>query len=443
MQIPLTQVHRSAVSQAQQLNPPSPLTAAPHTPHQQLNRQWRFGRPLGADRTTAQTGFPPPVNIPITSPETTEFAQNILTQSEHTPVINPPHTPTQPSFPPPPQSSDPAVMPIEAVSASSPAQIPAVLRDRQPSSPKTGLIMAAVIGFVALGAGGAFFFNANSDSTLSLNEDAFDSYDAFAARTQPVAIAEPDTTSAVLGLNDEQPVATSSASLTATDSATLVELGEDGEKIAVKKDEYTIILYGDLMIDALDTHLEKIEAEFARKYDASFTVYNYGVAEETAEEGLERFSEPLQFMGRDYPPLADLEPDIIIIGSYAYHPTDPYNRDAHWLGIAGLVEAAKKTNAAVYLMTDIAPLGADFGKRTFAWTTQQRIEHARIIIQQLENVMALSDGLDVRLIDLYDRTQKEDGFGSSTFTDSSTGITPNGIGKDVAVNEMVKRIVIE
>lgn len=222
----------------------------------------------------------------------------------------------------------------------------------------------------------------------------------------------------------------------ATDSASA---SESAEPIELEKEEYKIAFIGDSMIDTFDDQLELLKEKLEEKYEAEFTLYNYGIGSENVEDGLNRFEHQMVYKERSYPPLSQLEADIIVIGSFAYNPFELHDVNRYWLTMAQLVEKAQATEAAVYLLADIAPLYEKFAVGTMDWNTAEREDHAEKIAQQLDSVVALAGSLEVPLIDLYTETQKEDRYGDGEFT-SSDGIHPNEKGKELLIEKLLESL---
>ncbi len=204
------------------------------------------------------------------------------------------------------------------------------------------------------------------------------------------------------------------------------------------KNEYTIAVYGDSMEDTMGERLEYLEHSIKAAYPGvEFHLYNYGIGSQNVEEGLARWDSPLDYKDRHYPPIVTLKPDIIILGSYAYNPFSPYNRDRHWLGLTHLIQAAQKVTPNVYVLAEIAPLRNNFGKgpNGVNWDTQTAFEHSGEIIELLENAIGLSKTLNVPLIDAYDPSK-----GHPKYTNPSDGIHPSVQGHEFIANIITNTI---
>jgi disulfide oxidoreductase YuzD len=213
------------------------------------------------------------------------------------------------------------------------------------------------------------------------------------------------------------------------------------------KDTYTIAIIGDSMVDTMGERLEYLEHVLKQKYPkTSFNLYNYGVGSENVEMGLARLGKDFKYKDREYPPLNTLHPDILIIGSYAYNPFSPFDRDRHWLKLAELIQEGRKISPKVYLLAEIAPRKRDFGKgpQGLRWEDDVRDAHAQKIITQMENAFGLSRSLSIPLIDAYTPSiDPETGEVKKEFVNESDGIHPSAIGHVYTAEKIVETIQIE
>lgn len=200
-----------------------------------------------------------------------------------------------------------------------------------------------------------------------------------------------------------------------------------------RKSTYKIALYGDSMLDVFGSRMSEIESALKKKYPKTvFILYNYGIGAENVDRALERFDQPFSSAGRQYLPLPVVNPDIVILGSYAYNPFDPYDRDRHWLGLSKLVQKAKSTGADVYLLADIAPLRSEFGRGVGGpnWDTVTAYEKSGQVIQQLENAVGIAKNENVLLIDAFQKTTvTARGDGKREYISAQDNIHPSEKGR--------------
>jgi hypothetical protein len=208
---------------------------------------------------------------------------------------------------------------------------------------------------------------------------------------------------------------------------------EDSESTKPKKESYVIAAIGDSMVETMGDSLDYLKASLKEKYpDTEFAMYNYGIGAEKVTSGLERFDKPLNHGTRNYAPLTELKPDVLIVGSYAYNPFDIYSRDGHWLALAGLVLKAKNVTPNVYMLAEIAPLESGFGKGPGGvnWPDEIVKEHVPKIIEQMENAIGISEILGIQLVNVYEKTTKEGSkYGKVEFVSSHDNIHPSVYGQ--------------
>ena len=195
------------------------------------------------------------------------------------------------------------------------------------------------------------------------------------------------------------------------------------------KSLYTVAIIGDSMVDTMGEVMEYLDAEMEKKYPITkFLYYNYGTGAQNVEMGLNRLGSKFSYQTRNYPPLSELKPDILIIGSFAYNPFTPHDRDKHWLTLTKLVQTAKQYTPRVYMLAEIAPLRRDFGKgpQGVNWSEDASVEHSLRVIQQLENTVGLSKTLSIPLIDTFTPSfYSELREGKHEYVNTADGIHPS------------------
>lgn len=214
--------------------------------------------------------------------------------------------------------------------------------------------------------------------------------------------------------------------------------------VQLKKKSYRVAVYGDSMVDTMGELLEYLDHELKIKYPTTtFGLYNYGVGSENVEAGLARFHDTFSNRSRSYPPISQIHADVIIIGSYAYNPFTPYDRDKHWLTLTKLVQEAQKTGAKVYLLAEIAPVRKEFGSgpNGVNWSPEASYTHSGRIIEQLENAVGLSRALHVPLINVYEASKKEKDF--TKYINSSDHIHPSVEGHELTAKMIVEGVAFD
>ena len=210
------------------------------------------------------------------------------------------------------------------------------------------------------------------------------------------------------------------------------------------KSSYKIAYFGDSMIDTGGERREYDEHSLKAKYpNTDFQLYNYGKGSQTAAMGLALFHQPLQYKDRAFPSVDELKPDIIIIGSFAYNPYDPPSPTQHWVDLTKIVEEAKKITPNVYILAEIAPLRATFGRGPAGvnYETSTAITHSQTIIDQLNGAVGLAKALNVGLIDAFHPSiVSADSGGNPAYVNPGDGIHPSAAGFEFMANILAKTI---
>lgn len=219
--------------------------------------------------------------------------------------------------------------------------------------------------------------------------------------------------------------------------------------IKLSKSYYTIAVIGDSMVDTMGERMEYLEGALKKKYpETTFFLYNYGIGSENAEMGLDRFNKDFKYKDRNFPAISKIQADIIIVGSFAYNPFSPHDRDKHWLTLTKLVqEALKKKDANVYMIAEAAPLRRNFGKGPGGpnWDSNTSFTHSGHIIEQLENVIALGRNLNVPVIDVFHKSIGNESLkeGKREFVDTYDGIHPGVKGQEFMAEEIANALILK
>lgn len=203
---------------------------------------------------------------------------------------------------------------------------------------------------------------------------------------------------------------------------------------ALPKKSYSIAIIGDSMVDTMGEALEYLGHSLKSVYpNTSFLLYNYGIGGQNVEEGLARFSSPFHFRDRAFPPLPELHPDVLIIGSFAYNPFNPYDRNKHWLLLTELVQQAKTVSPHVYVLAEIAPLLHDFGKGPGGVNWPDPEIHVGHIVEMLKNAEGVATNEQVGLIDAFARSEVN-GDGTKAYVNAYDNIHPSVSGHEFMAN---------
>jgi hypothetical protein len=212
------------------------------------------------------------------------------------------------------------------------------------------------------------------------------------------------------------------------------------------KDHYVIAVIGDSMVETMGENLDYLQVELKRKYpNTRFTMYNYGIGAEKVTGGLERLGMAFNKGGRHYPPIPDLKPDILIVGSYAYNPFDLHDPEKHKNQLAELINSARGVTK-VYMLAEIAPVGSGFGTGPGGvnWPVELAKIHVQKIQEQMQNVFEISQELHVPIVDVYNSSKIHgSNFGKPEFVSTHDHIHPSILGQIFTARFMANVIELD
>lgn len=236
---------------------------------------------------------------------------------------------------------------------------------------------------------------------------------------------------------------------TPTPTAALQPTSAPVAEPAVKtaKNSYSIAIIGDSMVDTMGERLEYLEHALKRKYpNTNFSLYNFGQGAQNVSEGLSRLHNRFDYQDRHFPSLDEIKPDVLIVGSFAYNPFSPHDRDRYSSTLTQFVEQAKTISPRVYLLAEIAPLKVNFGKgpNGVNWDDNTAYQHATNIIDQLEGAIGVSHSLNIPLINAFTPSQvAADKSGNPQYVNSSDGIHPSVAGHEFMANLIAETIRLD
>lgn len=211
------------------------------------------------------------------------------------------------------------------------------------------------------------------------------------------------------------------------------------------KQSYIIAAFGDSMVETMGDNLDYLQKSLTESYPKTkFKLYNYGIGSQNVIEGLARFYTPYIYKNRNFPPINQINADIIIISSFGYNPLTPYDKDKHYQNLMNLVKEAQKTGSKVYLLAEIAPIKTGFGSGPGGvnWTEEIINEHVPHIIEQLDNAVALSKNLPVPLINAYGLSQVDGKYGNPKYVGTHDHIHPSVEGEIFMANLISSTLIL-
>jgi hypothetical protein len=213
------------------------------------------------------------------------------------------------------------------------------------------------------------------------------------------------------------------------------------------KDQYVFAIIGDSMAETMGDSIDYVLAILRKKYpNTHFAMYNYGIGSENITSGLARFDAPFDHGTRHYPPMAEVKPDIIIVGSYAYNPLVPYDRAQHESALTNLVNKSRQLSNQVYMLAEIAPVENGFGTGPGGANWPADLANAQVqkIIEQMGNVFTVSAKLSVPVIDVYNKSKMPGSvYGNPDYVSTHDNIHYSLLGQDLTAGIIVNTIVLK
>lgn len=202
----------------------------------------------------------------------------------------------------------------------------------------------------------------------------------------------------------------------------------------LKNNNVKIAFLGDSMTDTLGPTITEITDELKKTYpQINPTMYNYGVGGTNIDYGIERITKDYEYLGQKIPSLASVQPDIVVLESFAYnpYPFDTGAIDKHWMQIANAVDLLRQTipNVKIVIAATIAPNAATFGDGVLGYSTEGKYQKVQIIKQYLESTINFAKGENIPLANAYHPSLLANGNGNQKYIHAGDNIHPSDEGR--------------
>lgn len=214
-----------------------------------------------------------------------------------------------------------------------------------------------------------------------------------------------------------------------------------------RQNPVTIVIVGDSMVDTMGTGLPYLNQELIKIYPATqFNLFNYGIGSTNIDTGLARLASPLDYHERQSQSVIALNPDLVIIESFAYNPLplSDANLNHHRDQLASMVNLLRsQTQAQVMLLATIAPHHTKFGTGVSGvnWSQDSIAEHTTAIHAYLENTVTAAQELNVPLIDAFHASQDGSGNGRDSLISPGDHIHPSVLGHQFLAQTITDKII--
>ncbi len=195
----------------------------------------------------------------------------------------------------------------------------------------------------------------------------------------------------------------------------------------------TVAVFGDSMIDTLDTGLPYLKSALQNYYPkAKFRLFNYGLGAQNIEEALKRLDQAYKQDDRNYPPLLELNADVVVVNSFSYNPFGDTEEDPlykHWANLVILTDLIKqKTKAKIIILADLAPY------------QNPALQNTDTITQYLQNTIEFSRAYNLVLANVYEKSLTANHWGDLKYIDNYDHIHPSSSGKRLTSQVLAQTI---
>ncbi len=222
-------------------------------------------------------------------------------------------------------------------------------------------------------------------------------------------------------------------------------------KKSLKKNQYTIALIGDSMIDTLGPEAPHLSGRLKELTSgASFKILNFGAGGTNAEDGPHRITADYTYLGNPVKSMKSQSPDIVVIESFSYNPfPDPLDDGVtrHWLALAKLVDTVRASipNAKIIIAVTIAPNNQVFGDGAagLSFSLHDKAQRVAVIQKYLDSTIKFATGEHIPLADAYTPSRLPNGNGRLEYINPGDHIHYSDAGRAFFANIVAQTIIRE
>lgn len=205
-----------------------------------------------------------------------------------------------------------------------------------------------------------------------------------------------------------------------------------------------IVLLGDSMIDTIPENV--ITKSLNTLYPTTkFNLFDYGYGSTTIDSALLRLTQKTSYLSEDKVAIFDLNPDIIVIESFAYNNFGNSligleKQRAVLKEIIALIQE-KSPHTKIILAATIAPNSISFanGSKEYKFTALEKIEKTKTIKLYLQNLLDFAQDQNLPVIDAYHPSLSQ-GEGLSQLINTSDFIHPSPLGSELFADLLTQSI---
>lgn len=185
-----------------------------------------------------------------------------------------------------------------------------------------------------------------------------------------------------------------------------------------------VALLGDSMIDTLGDFGALKERLKLLNEDLDWQIINYGVGSSNVNYGLYRLKNEYDYLGKHYQSLFDVNPDIVIVESFAYnHGDTPENN--YQEGVKRILEELKKANKKVVFLATIAPNKANYARGAADWGDEYRAKEYEKTRRFMDLATDVAKKMNVSVVNAFHASMDNDKGGNERYINHGDWIHPS------------------
>lgn len=209
----------------------------------------------------------------------------------------------------------------------------------------------------------------------------------------------------------------------------------------------TVAMLGDSMTDVLWQSLPQLRTALEKYFpEIKLNLYNFGVGASNIEYASYRLTNDYQYMGKSFPAVLSIKPDVLVLESFAYNNFGDGQEglDKQWLLIAEIIEKTKRISpkTKIILASTIAPNSAVYGDGIdgVSWSLDQKRARAVTVRRYLENMINFATSREYPLADAYHSSIDASGEGKLEYISASDHLHLSGPGEVLFCNKVARAI---
>jgi hypothetical protein len=205
---------------------------------------------------------------------------------------------------------------------------------------------------------------------------------------------------------------------------------------AVKvKRAYLTFLIGDSIMASLGKNANSLRLDLIKRYpEHEFVNYNYGFGSTNILSVPERLHKQTTYLGENFPAVNDQTFDLIIFDTFAYNPLSQYPLQEGLKKQTETFDAVIKEtilnhpNSVVAIMTPIGLSKDHFAQGVYNLTPEARKQWVEERQAYIDNAITYAKNKNIPLINVYEKSLKENGEVNMDYISSQDYIHPSTAG---------------